>query len=71
MIRANPGLILLKDGVVLGKWHNNDIPTKEANCSTNQGLTRDKVFHKKNSIWIYGFSWSDMCCFFIISCVTW
>jgi uncharacterized membrane protein YphA (DoxX/SURF4 family) len=29
MIRANPGLMLLKDGVVLGKWHNNDIPTKE------------------------------------------
>lgn len=29
MIRANPGLILMKDGVVLGKWHNNDIPTKE------------------------------------------
>lgn len=28
MIRANPGLILLKDGVVLGKWHNNDIPTQ-------------------------------------------
>jgi uncharacterized membrane protein YphA (DoxX/SURF4 family) len=29
MIRANPGLILLKDGIVLGKWHNNDIPSKE------------------------------------------
>lgn len=29
MIRANPGLILLKDGVVLGKWHNNDIPSHE------------------------------------------
>ena len=28
MIRANPGLILLKDGVVMGKWHNNDIPSK-------------------------------------------
>lgn len=27
MIRANPGLILLKDGLVLGKWHVNDIPT--------------------------------------------
>jgi uncharacterized membrane protein YphA (DoxX/SURF4 family) len=27
MIRANPGIILLKDGVVLGKWHNNDVPT--------------------------------------------
>jgi len=29
MIRANPGLILLKDGVVFGKWHNNDIPSSQ------------------------------------------
>ncbi|MCB0823930.1 MAG: hypothetical protein KDC09_14630 [Bacteroidales bacterium] len=27
MIRANPGLLLLKDGVILGKWHYNDWPT--------------------------------------------
>jgi uncharacterized membrane protein YphA (DoxX/SURF4 family) len=26
MIRSNPGLILMKDGVVLGKWHHNDLP---------------------------------------------
>jgi hypothetical protein len=26
MIRANPGLMLMKDGIVLGKWHYNDIP---------------------------------------------
>lgn len=26
MVRANPGLILMKDGVVLGKWHYNDFP---------------------------------------------
>jgi uncharacterized membrane protein YphA (DoxX/SURF4 family) len=26
MIRANPGLILIKDGVVIEKWHYNDFP---------------------------------------------
>ncbi len=26
MIRANPGLMLMKDGIVLAKWHSNDIP---------------------------------------------
>jgi uncharacterized membrane protein YphA (DoxX/SURF4 family) len=29
MIRANPGLILLKDGVVMGKWHWRDVPDYE------------------------------------------
>lgn len=26
MIRSNPGLILLRDGLILDKWHHNDIP---------------------------------------------
>jgi len=28
MIRSNSGLILLKDGMVIDKWHYNDFPTK-------------------------------------------
>jgi len=27
IIRANPGILLLKDGVIKAKWHYNDIPT--------------------------------------------
>jgi uncharacterized membrane protein YphA (DoxX/SURF4 family) len=29
MMRSNPGIMLLRDGTVLGKWHYNDVPKPE------------------------------------------
>lgn len=29
IVRSNPGLVLLKDGVIKAKWHHNDTPTLE------------------------------------------
>lgn len=36
MVRSNPGLLLLKNGVILGKWHNNALP----DFSEIQGLLK-------------------------------
>lgn len=36
MIRSNPGVMLLNNGIVYGKWHNNDVPE----ATTVNGLIR-------------------------------
>lgn len=28
MVRSNPGILLVKDGIILGKWHHNDTPSE-------------------------------------------
>lgn len=39
IVRSNPGLLLMKDGVILKKWHYNDIPDYE---DFKKGLGQDK-----------------------------
>ncbi|MDR2469686.1 MAG: DoxX family membrane protein, partial [Tannerella sp.] len=37
MIRSNPGLVLLKEGTILAKWHHNDIPKENRLAETVAG----------------------------------
>jgi len=48
IIRANPGLMLIKEGTILDKWHNNDLPsTREVKEEfLNNPEYRDKTDNK-------------------------
>lgn len=46
IIRANPGLLILKDGVIVGKWNVSDLPAVETFAGTPDGLPAP------DSVWV-------------------
>lgn len=46
MVRSNPGLILLKDGVILKKWSNYDIPVFKGKLEDNKDIQTPVLSNK-------------------------
>ncbi len=58
MLRANPGLVLLKDGVVVGKWNASDIPDVES-FENSPSMMPDNAASPESSMrgWAFWMQW--------------
>jgi uncharacterized membrane protein YphA (DoxX/SURF4 family) len=68
IVRANPGLVLLKSGTILGKWNHNDIPSEETAETVMEELLNPHKEKKSEelpqSLWF-------CCCFVLPLLIVW
>ena len=50
IVRANPGLVLLKSGTILQKWNHNDIPTEETAADVIEALLNPSIDNNMKEI---------------------
>ena len=68
MVRANPGLMLLKSGTILQKWNHYDLPSEEAVVEVIRALLNPTIEknQKEMSLWL----WIG-CCFVLPLLLVW